>query len=1138
MKRFACFLLAICFMTGLMSGVSFAVSAEEAVKLQEVSLDFVLPTDGAALPDAFTVPEGFVIDQFTWEIYRDGAWQLLEEGELTYSDSQTYKLRVQLVCAEGYCIDFAGFPSGYMPATINGETTQAAFFGEPDEQKNTRWKGVALEKIIYGNAVPVVGELDISGIPMNNGDAFDASMIHVNAAHVSIKDCQIYVDGEVADSFQLGHGWYNIHIELAAEDAYVINPQQITINGLPDSECGWEVAYGFDVGEGWISLSCQREPEAYMDGVTVSGVPTGIFAGDPIEVPNLSVKWSTNGTAAIAQVNWVDASYQIVDGSFAQGNMYYLAVTLQTDGDMPFRDFFNLELLDEADAYYSVCLATAVNASTAIAYIPYADLVSLAQIHIELPQLVAGNAPAEPKPQDGSAFVIESYQWTDLADMSPATVLTEGHRYQLDMQIRPMEGFQLKQDVAVFVNGVQVQVLADPLAESIRVQFYLEKHVQQVEILVEEPSEHGVPAAPALVDPGVGSLQHQWIHALTGLPVEEFVPGNRYVLVLVIQSAEGNVFDSDTVFTVNGNAVEAVLSEDGASIRLSYDLAKVVTQLQLQGVPGSVSPGETALIPGITTDNGNILVDGVSWLNEDREAFEGVFEIGNVYYLAVSLRADSLASFAQDLRILAGEMEVDAVSEDGVNAVVYFRYSLIPQVHVADITLQIPQVGAVPALPMIPEGATYSILSYAWKDVSGGTEISTFEEGHIYTLTVELAPADGMEFGQLFVLCNGEAVELTAANREYAAFTIQFSFRRTIHRVDLYAPELTVGAEVKPSDIVVLTEGVVLQSGNWINVMTFEELNGIVNKAHYMLRFAVNALEEFEFADVIQIYLNGQLMSDYHATSAKVNGSVSYDLRDVIQDIQINGMPQITVGGSTASISMSIPEGAPYSVQANWLLYGGDYQFAGPGGVFEDGKLYYLEILVKPESGYRIAEDATILVDGEAFTGITMTGDIGIWLYKQYNCGLQVIDRVDLTVTAPVAGVQSAPITLPEGMNVSLKDFSWAYCEADEFADSVDLLEGDIFEAGYYYMISGALVADKGYVFAENLIITINGAPCNIDLGDQGVINLGDTAFLAHSFGLLEQSAQQPDPTGDNIGIVLALLVCSGGAWLTLKRKR
>jgi hypothetical protein len=235
---------------------------------------------------------------------------------------------------------------------------------------------------------------------------------------------------------------------------------------------------------------------------------------------------------------------------------------------------------------------------------------------------------------------------------------------------------------------------------------------------------------------------------------------------------------------------------------------------------------------------------------------------------------------------------------------------------------------------------------------------------------------------------------------------------------------------------------------------------------------------------------------------------------------------------------MNIPEGAPYSVQANWLLYGGAYQFAGPGAYFEDGRVYYLEILVKPAAGYRIAENATILVDGMEFTGITMTGDTGIWLYKQYNCGLQVIDRVDLTVTVPVAGMQPGSVQLPEGVSVALKDFSWAYCESGEFADAVDLLDGDIFEAGYHYMISGSLVAEKGYVFAENLTITVNGIPSNIDLGDLGVINLGDTAFLGHSFGLLQQSVQEPDPTGDSIGIVIALLICSAGAWLTLKKRR
>jgi hypothetical protein len=130
-------------------------------------------------------------------------------------------------------------------------------------------------------------------------------------------------------------------------------------------------------------------------------------------------------------------------------------------------------------------------------------------------------------------------------------------------------------------------------------------------------------------------------------------------------------------------------------------------------------------------------------------------------------------------------METEAVSDDGASAVVYFRYSLLPQVVVSEITLEIPQLGAAPSSPVIPDGAMYSILSFAWKDRATGAEVTVFEEGHIYTLTVELAPVEGMEFGQLSLLLNGESVEMDALNREYAAFTVEYSFRRTIDRVDL-----------------------------------------------------------------------------------------------------------------------------------------------------------------------------------------------------------------------------------------------------------------------------------------------------------------------------------------------------------------
>ena len=835
MTRFACILLAICFIFCMLPGISLHASADEITVLQHISLDFALPAAGDPLPDTFAVTEGFVIDTVSWQIYRDGQWQDLSDTELVYADDQAYRLQIYLVNAEGYRIDFDSFASGFMPATINSEPTQAIFYRHTDDQGAKQWKGIMLEKILVGAAVPVVRELDISGIPVGSGDSVSSQQIVLSDTHVRIRDCQLSVDWEAVDQFQMDFGFYNIHLELEALEGYVLIPELITINGMPVKDCDWDVAWGFEVDSGWISLSRTFEPDVYVEGVTVSGVPAEITVGELISEPQLHVTWSDHGTVRIDKVQWMDETYGPISGNFENSRVYFLQITLRNDGEIPFRDFFNIEIFDADGAYYTAALATATDAKTAVAYI---------------------------------------------------------------------------------------------------------------------------------------------------------------------------------------------------------------------------------------------------------------------------------------------------------------RYSLYPSVDRCDVTLTDPQIGENLPVPQVEMGAAYNISAYSWKDLTTGAQAIAFEKGHRYSLTVELTPNEDREFDELTVLLNGEAVSLEAANAEYASFTVEYSFQNTIDRIDLFAPELVVGQEVKPEDIVVLTEGVMLRSAYWINTMNFEQLNGVVEKAPYMLRFMVCPEEGMEFTDSIQIYLNGQPVKADTADQNGISCAISYDLRDVIDQIRIESLPQISIGGSTAPIHMTIPEGAPYSVQANWLLYGGDYQFAGPGGAFEEGKLYYLEILIKPADGYRILEDVSVLVGGDVFDGITMIGDLGIWLYKQYNCGLQVIDRVDLTVDIPAIGQVPGAVTLPEGSHISLRDFSWAYADADRFEDAVDLLEGDIFEEGFYYMISGALVADPGYVFAEHVILTVNGVACNIDLGDLGVINLGDTAFLGHSFGLLKESQVDSDPTGDSIGIVIALLLLSGTAAVILKKKQ
>ena len=89
MKRFACLFLCICFITGILPGMSFAVSAEEAVKLQEATLDFTMPQSGEQLPDSFAVNEGFTVSMFTWEIYRAGTWHPVSDPEQVEASGMT-----------------------------------------------------------------------------------------------------------------------------------------------------------------------------------------------------------------------------------------------------------------------------------------------------------------------------------------------------------------------------------------------------------------------------------------------------------------------------------------------------------------------------------------------------------------------------------------------------------------------------------------------------------------------------------------------------------------------------------------------------------------------------------------------------------------------------------------------------------------------------------------------------------------------------------------------------------------------------------------------------------------------------------------------------------------------------------------
>jgi hypothetical protein len=93
-------------------------------------------------------------------------------------------------------------------------------------------------------------------------------------------------------------------------------------------------------------------------------------------------------------------------------------------------------------------------------------------------------------------------------------------------------------------------------------------------------------------------------------------------------------------------------------------------------------------------------------------------------------------------------------------------------------------------------------------------------------------------------------------------------------------------------------------------------------------------------------------------------------------------------------------------------------------------------------------------------------------------------------------------VTVPEGANYTIESTYWRYLESGEWYDMTDT---DVFDhAEYVYHQSFHIVPNDGYVFSDEVTVTING----------------DTAFIAYDFATnsyylvstIGFTVEEPDP--------------------------
>jgi hypothetical protein len=138
-------------------------------------------------------------------------------------------------------------------------------------------------------------------------------------------------------------------------------------------------------------------------------------------------------------------------------------------------------------------------------------------------------------------------------------------------------------------------------------------------------------------------------------------------------------------------------------------------------------------------------------------------------------------------------------------------------------------------------------------------------------------------------------------------------------------------------------------------------------------------------------------------------------------------------------------------------------------GLFQDNKIYRLYVEFKPESGYHLElNEITMNGQPQSYYGGGYTHAALELMYPL----TQEISRIDvLGMAEAVAGGAAAPeaIRVPENANYSILYAYWTDYETEE------TVEGS-FEKGKRYNFSMGIVPNEGYHFAEDAVVTVNGA--------------------------------------------------------------
>lgn len=1107
-KRFLSALLAVCALVCVVGLTTASVSAATEIEMINFA-NIPWLEDGAVIESSDLIAVGASENDPYDEagVYND-CWKTATyrwvnatgEEITTYVLGDTY-LETVLVPAEGFVI------GEDVLVTVNW-SDHGVSYAMTDDGITITWK---YAKDTYADGSITIAEPEV-GTVIESADPFAVNVTPWNEGeelHYTVSGQWLVYDYEIGEyvpfsgTVEAGH-LYRLQLTVKANVGYELRNVDLMVNDEwkhwedHDREYVCELNYGF--------------VENYINYVRLGALPEAVIGETAANVELEVLEGSAMASASWEVLNFETDMYEPFTGTFEDGKVYRLNVEVKAAEGSVFYGEVSIETEYTGHGAWAEEPTPIITTTWEYSFRPEIEEIVINGV---TDAVIGETATVEgiTVPEGAPYRVVHAY-WSVYTkhefEMEPGVfetyygyddfdgVFEDGKKYRLWLQIELDNEYEFTEGAPIVVNGEEAGYAWGGNFADIQVTCSFQEVIDKIEITVPE-AEIGKPVYGEITAGGHYTVHvdwedddRNWIKPEGGVVFED---GKRYYLHLNIQPEFGYEFSEDTVLYVNGKEFDDRYWVDAeyCNLEIEVSFVDIVKEIIITNAPEAIV-GEKATVDGIKIPENAGYEVHAYWYNETTEEVmeEGaVFEKGNAYILI--LEVSPLAGYEFDREDTT--MTVNGEEEGWVDqnfARAELRYSLLTPIDSIVITgvkdAVIGEKATVEGIK-IPEDANYELKAY-WVNYTTYEEIeegTVFEDGAHYALFLEVYPAKGYEFSEdATITVNGEEPVEYGINPDITYVVLDYSFVDLIEKIEITLTEPVVGGTIDLGAIKVPENAhyeIDVENSVIIDAETMEPVTGKYEDGHkYLIGLYIWSKEGYECNGKTVITANGEEVEPYQFDSDGVMIVLEYTFREIIEKVELTDVPEAVVGQKIEEVELTVPKDAPYTVIGTWMVYT-EYGYEPAEGKFQDGKVYHLELNIVAKEGYELSAETTVItINGETYLGNARTETFGNTLDASVNyvLGLKVIEKIELTIPELVVGGKLPTVKdmiATEGVSV---DYLYWFSSKTDDANEYSPARGAV-KDGLYYACRVDFIPEDGYVFADNLVLVVNGETVDVE---------------------------------------------------------